>query len=75
MHLNPRQPNILNDMLALAKGVDLRNGPRIPLPDGRMMVAPNAKRHLIPRKDYRHCADAQVVERDIPATTKAETGT
>ena len=62
MHLNPFHPNILHDKRAAANGVDLRNGQRITLPNGRTMIAPTAKRHLVPRKDYRHCADAQVYD-------------
>lgn len=59
MHLNPRQPNILSDMLAAAKGHDLRSGQRIPMPDGRVMVAATAKRHLIPRKVYPYASSRQ----------------
>lgn len=62
MHSNPFRPNILHDKRAAANGVDLRNGQRIARPNGGIMIAPTAKRHLVPRKDYRHCADAQVYD-------------
>jgi hypothetical protein len=66
MHLNRNKPNILSDMIAAANGHDLRDGDRIPRADGRATVVPSAKRWRVPRKDYRHCKDAQVL--------KAETG-
>lgn len=58
MHLNPRLPNILADMKAAAQGRDLRNGSNGLFP---------AKRQLIPHKDYRKCADAQIIGVDEQA--------
>jgi hypothetical protein len=50
MHANREYPNILQDMRA-ALNVPLRN--------------PLSKRNLIPPKDYRHCANAQIIGVDI----------
>jgi hypothetical protein len=60
VHLNPQHPNILSDMQATANGRDLRDGQRMPMPDGRLLVLPSAKRHLIPRKSYSYASEWQV---------------
>lgn len=59
MHLNPFHPNILHDMQAAANGRDLRDGPRIPRPDGKILVAPTARRWLFPRKRYLYASERQ----------------
>lgn len=65
-HVNPLHPNIYQDKLAASQGAELRNGRNAPGPGGKLLFLPTAKRHLIPRKDYRHCVDAQVVEHTRP---------
>lgn len=51
MHINTNKPNILNDMLAAARGVDLRNRNKI----GLLM----AKKYNQPPKVYPYSSDRQ----------------
>jgi hypothetical protein len=51
MHLNTNKPNILNDMLAAARGIDLRNRNKIGLL--------TAKKYNQPAKVYPYSSERQ----------------
>ena len=52
MHVNNRQPNILQDMQASANGVDLRNRDKL----GRF----TAKRWNVPKQNYPYQSKRQI---------------
>jgi hypothetical protein len=60
-HVNPNRPNILQDKLARAN-IHRHNGRYGIDRYGNPMAIFDTLRNLKPRRDYRHCEDAQILQ-------------